>query len=145
MVEESDKSDSWGNLLIDEILIKISQLSGKKSENRNGNQEHLLVGSTRPKIAKKVSKNMVAKRVVQDLYPRKYTGGNRFLNSDIAHISMSAWCRERQILGYGPKIIKSQTRSTDSIEKRAKLKIKDEKYLKSSEQFPVQTSNTYSI
>ena len=59
MVEESDNSDSWGNLLIDEILSKINQVSGKRSENRNGNQEHLLIGSTRPKIAKEVSKNMV--------------------------------------------------------------------------------------
>ena len=64
MVEESDKSDSWGNLLIDEILSKINHVSGKRSENRNGDQEkHLLIGSMRPKIAKEVSKNMVTKKL----------------------------------------------------------------------------------
>ena len=83
---------------------------------------------------------MVTKRVVKekDLYPR-------FVQSDLAPKSMSAWCKERQIKGYGPKIIKSQIRSTDSIEKQTKLKIKEEKFLKSSEQLPVQTSKTSSI
>ena len=84
MVEESDKSDSWGNLLIDEILIKISQVSGKRSDNRNGNQEHLLVGSKRPKTVKEVSKKMVDRKVVKDLYPRAYKGHNKYLKSAIA-------------------------------------------------------------
>ena len=77
-------SDSWGNLLIDEILSKINHVSGKRSENRNGNQEHLLVGSKRPKTVKEVSKNMVAKRVVKDLYPKEYTSDNRFMKSPIS-------------------------------------------------------------
>ena len=63
MAGESDNSDSWGSLLIDEILIKISQVSGKKSDNRYGNQEHLLVDPTRQKTVKRVPKNMVAKKM----------------------------------------------------------------------------------
>ena len=146
MAGESDSSDSWGNLLIDEILIKINQVSGKRSDNRNGNQEHLLVGPKRQKTVKWVSKNVVAKRVVKDLYPKKYTGGNKYLRSAIApKKDMSAWCAERQANGYGPKIKNSQTRSINSIEKQTNLEIKEEESLapvKSSEQFPVQTSKT---
>ena len=43
MVEESDKSDSCGSLLINEILSKFNHVSGKKSDNRNDDQDkHLL-------------------------------------------------------------------------------------------------------
>ena len=141
MVEESDKSDSWGVELIDEILGKFNHVSGKMSENRNGDQEkHLLIGSTRPKIAKEVSKNMVTKKVVKGLYPNRYKSDNKFTSIPP---TMSAWCKERQIKGYGPKIMNSQ--STDSIEKKTKVEIKDENPLKSSEIISVQTSKTSSI
>ena len=142
MVEESDKSDSWGNLLIDEILSKINQVSVKRSENRNGNQEHLLIGSTRPKIAKEVSKNMVTKKVVKGLYPKRYKSENKFTSNPP---TISAWCKERQIKGYGPKIMNSQNRITDSIEKQTNLNIKEDNSLKSSEQITVQTGKTSSI
>ena len=73
MVEESDKSDSWGSLLINEILSKFNQVSGKKSENHNDDQEeHLLIGSKIPQISNEVSKNMVAKKlVVKGQHPPK--------------------------------------------------------------------------
>jgi hypothetical protein len=58
---------------------------------------------------------------------------------------MSAWCKERHIIGYGPKIMNSQICPTDSIEKQTKSKIKDENSLKSSEQITVQTGKTSSI
>ena len=137
MVEESDKSDSWGSLLINEIQSKFNHVSGKKSENRNGDQEHLLIGSTRPKIAKEVSKNMVTKKVVKGLYPKRYKSENKFTSIPP---TMSAWWKERQIKGYGPKIMNSQ--STDSVEKKTKVEIKDENPLKSSEIISVQTSKT---
>ena len=75
MVEESDKSDSWGSLLINGILSKIYYVSGKKSEDHNGDQDkHLLTGPTRPKMAKEVSKNMVTEKVVKGQYPNRYSG-----------------------------------------------------------------------
>ena len=81
MAGESDNSDSWGSLLIDAILIKLSQVSGKKSDDRNGNQEHLLVDPKRQKTVKQVPKNMVAKKDGKDLYPKKYTGENNWLST----------------------------------------------------------------
>ena len=84
MVEESDSSDSWGSMLINEILIQTSLISGKKSNNRNVDHEHQLVGSKKSKTVKDVSKNMVDKRVVEDLNPKEYTGNNKFLRSAIA-------------------------------------------------------------
>ena len=43
MSGEPENSDSWGSLLIDGILIKMDQVSGKKSEDRYGDQEHLAI------------------------------------------------------------------------------------------------------
>ena len=67
MVEESDTSDSWGDLLINEIInlkSKIYHVSEKKSDIRNDDQDkHLLIGSKRPKVTKEVSKNMVTKKL----------------------------------------------------------------------------------
>ena len=63
---ENYDSDSWGVELIDEILGKFTNVSGEMAENHSGDHEkHLLIGSTRPKIAKEVSKNMVTKKVVK--------------------------------------------------------------------------------
>ena len=85
-------------------------------------------------MAKEVSKNMVTEKVVKGQYPNRYKPP-----------TMSAWCKERQIKGYGPKIMNSPNRSTDSIEKQTKSKVKDDNSLKSSEQITVQTGKTSSI
>ena len=62
MVEESDKSDSWGSLLINEILSKFSQMSGKI---HNDDQEkHLLIGSKRPQISNEVSKKRLQRKLL---------------------------------------------------------------------------------
>ena len=42
MVEESETSDSWGSLLINGILSKLSLVSEKKSENHTGDQDRHL-------------------------------------------------------------------------------------------------------
>ena len=117
MAEESDKSDSWGSLLINEILSKFNQVSGKKSENCNDDQDkHLLIGSMRPKITKEVSKNMVTKKVVKGLYPKRYKSDNKFTSNPP---TMTAWCKERQKKGYGQNVMISH--STNSIKKRLKI------------------------
>ena len=62
MVEESDKSDSWGSLLINEILSKFNQMSGKI---HNDDQEkHLLIGSKRPQISNEVSKKRLQRKLL---------------------------------------------------------------------------------
>ena len=63
MVEESEKSDSWGSLLINGILSKLSLVSEKKSENHTGDQgKHLKM----PKDAsKEVTEKMVTKKVLE--------------------------------------------------------------------------------
>ena len=137
MVEESDKSDSRGSLLINEILSKFNHVSGKKSDNHNDDQDkHLLIGSERPKITKEVSKNMVTKKVVNGLHPKRYKSDNKFTSNTP---TMTAWCKERQKKGYGQRIMMSQ--STDSIKKDNEVKIMNVKSLKDSDQNPVQTSN----
>ena len=67
---ENYDSDSWGEELISEIIGKFSNMSGDMSIDSNSDHDqHLLIGSKRPKITKKVSKNQATARVVQGLYP----------------------------------------------------------------------------
>ena len=62
MVEESDKSDSWGSLLINGILSKLSLVSEKKSENHTGDQDkHLKMTKD---ASKEVTEKMVTKKVI---------------------------------------------------------------------------------
>ena len=110
---ENYDSDSWGEELIDEILGKFTNMSGEMSIDHKGDHDkHLLIGSKRPNLSKKVSKSMVTAKVVRGLYPKRYKIDNKFANN---LPTMSAWCKQRQIKGYGSKVMISQT--TDSIEK----------------------------
>ena len=106
MVEESDKSDSWGNLLLNGILnlkSKIHHVSEKKSDTRNNDQDkHLLIGSKRPKVTKEVSENMVTKKVVKRLHSNEYKSENKFTSTII---EFPDWCNERQKKGYSQRII----------------------------------------
>ena len=53
MVEESDKSDSWGSLLINGIMSKLNLVSEKKSDIHTGDQDkHLMTDPMRPKTSK---------------------------------------------------------------------------------------------
>ena len=67
MVEESDNSDSWGSMLINAILVKSGLISGEKSNNRNVNQEHQLIGSKKPKTVKDASNDLADREVVDNL------------------------------------------------------------------------------
>ena len=131
MVEDSDTSDSWGsiaNYYLDK-MSKTYHVSESKSKIHNGDQDkHLLIGSTRPKGTKKVSKNMVTKRVVLGLQSNRYESGNKFTQDDA--IPYPDWCEERMRKGYSQKII--LPKSSDSIENKNKVKRK--KSLKNSEQ-----------
>ena len=62
MVEESDKSDSWGSLLINGILSKLSLVSEKKSENHTGDHDKNLKMTN--DASKKVTEKMVIKKVI---------------------------------------------------------------------------------
>ena len=140
MVEESDKSDSWGSLLINEILSKFNQMSGKI---HNDDQEkHLLIGSKRPQISNEVSKKKVTKKiVVKGQYPpkKRYTGDNKFTHASSSERAMSEWCEERQKIGYGHKTVTSQ--STDFTEKEKVIKIMNGNSSKENAQNSVQPSN----
>ena len=124
---ENYDSDSWGEELISEIIGKFTNMSGDMSIDHNGDHDkHLLIGSKRPNMSKEVSKNLATAKVVRGLYPKRYINDNKFTTN---LPSMSAWCKERQIKGYGSKVIMSQT--TDSIEKETRVEIKDNNHIKS--------------
>ena len=65
MVEESDKSDSWGSLLINGILNKLSLVSEKKSEIHTGDQDKhpKMIIPKRQDTSKEVAEKMVTKKV----------------------------------------------------------------------------------
>ena len=93
MLEDSDKSDSWGSILMNGILSKINQMSGKNNDVDHEN--HLLIGSKRPQISKEVSEKMVDKKIImKGQYPpkKRYTGGNKF-TADSAP-GYADWCDE---------------------------------------------------
>ena len=70
MLEDSDNSDSWGTLLMNGILNKFNQMSGKNNDVDHEN--HLLIGSKRPQISKEVSEKMVDKKIImKGQYPPK--------------------------------------------------------------------------
>ena len=103
MLEESDNSDSWGSLLINGILNKINQMSGK---NHNDDHEnHLVIGSKKPQISHEVPKKMVKKKVImKGQYPQLTllkSGGNKFTPEAVP--DYGDWCDKRQKLHFGQK------------------------------------------
>ena len=118
MLEDSDKSDSWGSILMNGILSKINQMSGKNNDVDHEN--HLLIGSKRPQISKEVSEKMVDKKIImKGQYPKKkrYTSVNKF-TADSAP-EYADWCDERQKMGYNHRI--------DLTEKKKGIKTNDKK------------------
>ena len=139
MLEESDNSDSWGSLLINGILSKFNQMSGKIHD--DDQEKHLLIGSKRPQISKEVSEKMVSKKIiVKGQYPpkEKYTGGNKFTPAPIPE--WPDWCKERQRIGYGQKTVTSQP--TDFTGKEKVIKIKNKKSSKENVQNLVHPSKS---
>ena len=143
MVEESDKSDSWGSLLINGILSKFNLVSEKKSDNHNDDQDkHLLIDPMRPKISKEVTEKMVTKKVVIRPNSNGYKIGNKFTSNQIRRDGrppINDLFKERMEKGYSNNIL--QSRYTDSIEKKNKVKVTNEKSLRNSGQDSVHTSN----
>ena len=146
MVEESDKSDSWGSLLINGILSKFNLVSEKKSDIHNDDQDkHLLIDPMRPKISKEVTKKVVTKKVVIRPNSNGYKIGNKFTSNQVRRDGkppINDLFKERMEKGYSNNIL--QSRYTDSIEKKNKVKIMNEKSLKNSDQDFVKTNNIQS-
>ena len=137
MLEESDNSDSWGSLLINGILSKINQMSGKNHDDDHEN--HLLIGSKKPQISNEVPKKMVKKKVImKGQYPPltllKKKGENKFTPAPVPEYT--DWCKERQKLGYGQKTVTSHP--NDFTEKKKVVKIKNEKSSRENDQNLVQ-------
>ena len=145
MLDESDNSDSWGSLLINGILSKINQMSGKSDNDDHEN--NLLIGSMKPRMMNEVPKKVVNKKVtMKGQYPPltllKKKGENKFTPAPIPEYNVNKfndWCEKRQKLGYAHKTVAS--RSTDFTEKKKVIKIKTKKSSEVSVQNLVQRRN----
>ena len=141
MLDESDNSDSWGSLLINGILSKINQMSGKSDNDDHEN--NLLIGSMKPRMMNEVPKKVVNKKVtMKGQYPPltllKKKGENKFTPAPIPE--WPDWCKERQRIGYGQKTVTSQP--TDFTGKEKVIKIKNKKSSKENVQNLVHPSKS---
>ena len=133
---------------------KSGLISGEKSNNRDVNQEHQLVGSKKPKTVKDESKDLGKQKMVEDLNPR----WDREIIAPKAIIEpwfnkrMSNPQKKKDSSNLPTDFIKkkdnmerkSQIHSSDSIEKQTDLKINNEVFLapvKSSKSTPAQVGN----
>ena len=135
MSGESENSDSWGSLLIDGIMAKMVQVSGLrivKSNDRNGDQEHL------QEKVRQVPEKVIAKKDKKDLQPKKftgksnrshgpqwYTGGSKysdidpgkevvgFLDKRLANHEAKKELNDRKVPAFVPKIMKIHKKSDE--------------------------------
>ena len=132
MMSEGTKqyaSDSWGIELITEYLGNLMSITGQITDDHNDNQDkHQLEDSKEHKTVKDVSKNKVVTKVVRRVRDDRYT--------ELPSPSMDIWCKERQIKGYGTKIVKSK--SINFIEK---IKVEGKQSMKGSEKAPAQVES----
>ena len=98
MVEESDKSDSWGSLLINGILNKLSLVSDQ--------DKHLMINPMRKDTSKEVTKKMVTKKV--QVRPKSNKIEGKFTSNQLKRITkhpVEDNFKVRLVNGYSNKIL----------------------------------------